>query len=150
MKVARLSTLRTVLLYSQEILLVIISVRGCVDVRAKMRPEQLCQWKIPINPSGIDIETFRLVVHCLNQLHHHVPSNIKIHALKNKYEILCKSRVICGAELQGLDDKWKEITKLHGWFCKKMLGLPRCTGDWMAVERMLCSRQLNTDSRLHV
>jgi len=42
-----------------------------------------------------------------------VSPNIKVHALKNKYETLCKSRAIYGVELQGLDDKWKEIDKLH-------------------------------------
>jgi len=29
-----------------------------------------------------------------------VSPNIKVHALKNKYETLCKSRVIYGVELQ--------------------------------------------------
>ena len=42
-----------------------------------------------------------------------VSPNIKVHALKNKYETLCKSRVIYGVELQVLDDKWKENDKLH-------------------------------------
>ena len=79
-----------------------------------------------------------------------VSPNIRVHVLKNKYETLCKSRVIYDVELQRLDDKWKETDKLHVWFCKKILGLPRCTGNWMAGERMLCSRQLNTDSTLHV
>lgn len=43
-----------------------------------------------------------------------ISPNIKVHALKNKYEMLCKLKVIYGAELQGLDGKWKEIDKLHG------------------------------------
>jgi len=49
MKVVRLLALRNGRLYSQEISLVLVSVRHCVNPRATVRPEGSSQWKPPMS-----------------------------------------------------------------------------------------------------
>ena len=80
-KVVSLTHRRLFFFYPQEIFPVLISIRGWVDPRVIVRPEGLCQWKIPVTPSGIETATFRLVAQCLNRLRYGVPpgqKNVKL------------------------------------------------------------------------
>ena len=71
--VVRLSALRTGRLYPQEMLLVLISVRGCLPQGHSAIGRILCQWKIPVTPAGIEPATFRFVAQHLNHCATAVP-----------------------------------------------------------------------------
>ena len=61
LKLVKLSVLGTGRLYTQDIFLALISIKGLVDRKPLLQPEGLCQWKISMNPSEIEPATFRLV-----------------------------------------------------------------------------------------
>ena len=51
-----------------------------------MRPEGLCECKIPVTPSGIEAETLRFVAQCLDQLRLRVlPHGIQVPAMFKTY-----------------------------------------------------------------
>jgi hypothetical protein len=58
--------------------------------------------------------------------------DMKVRTLENMYETLCESGIMYGVELWGLDEAWKEVDRIHGRFCKKIFGVPRCVASDMA------------------
>jgi hypothetical protein len=51
---------------------------------------------------------------------------------ENIYEMISESSMMYGVELWGVYDAWKETDKIHGRFCKKILGVPRCAANGAA------------------
>jgi hypothetical protein len=66
--VVRLSALGAGRLYPPGRFLILISVRGWVDLRTIVRLEGLDRLKNLMTSNGIEPATFRLIAQCLNQL----------------------------------------------------------------------------------
>jgi len=60
--------------------------------------EGLCQWKIPITPSGIEPMTFRFVVQCLKKLCHCVPP-LLLEGCTNPRQLVTWATELCSAAL---------------------------------------------------
>jgi hypothetical protein len=61
--------------------------------------------------------------------------------LENVYEMVCESRMMYGVEIWGIEERWKEVGKIHGRMCKKVLGIPRFAANGVA------ELELGRDSR---
>jgi len=131
MKVVKLSALGTGHLYSQEILKVLISVKGSVDPRAIVWPEGISQRKITMTTLGIKPTTLWLVAQCLKQ------SVLRRHRWENDIKMRpgragCKCvNWINFTQDTALWKLWSTMKRLFRIFQKKEELLDYLSGQWL-------------------
>jgi hypothetical protein len=66
--------------------------------------------------------------------------SMKVQTYGSTYE-MCESRILYGVEVWGLKETWGSIVDLHDRFCKKLLGLSRCSANGVAEMRLVKNRR---------
>ena len=145
MQVVRLSVLRTCRLYSLDIFLVLISVRGGMDLRAIVQPEGLCEWKIPVTPSGIKPMIFQLVVQCLSPLCYCMPHL----CMYGKHYCIYSNNARIMDHIKHLGDLFVvSLMKLRLW--QSLCGFARgAEGNWVVWTATVDMGQVNNIKRFY-